>query len=347
MADDEEVTFRPYIPYTLFLPNPARVIKADLDKLTVQGPTGVLLQIALPASSVQNASGIGNALARLFFNRGSLLATDKGGREHLLSRLPDIDGMIKVLTGRHSGLNKAREVRIEKEARRRKLGSLTDGDLAGCVLYYPHIPKTVDRLLRAREPHKYHDGAFRFLVHLREGVEKGDAIAEYGDFKLTAPFAGRIEFLGDLTPGVYDWPQVLDWRARAPEPPEESSSDRELREANLNSITFPDDAQPTSAFAFALRPLADPKLAGRIGYYRYCRVRAAFDHGDVWLDMKRKRGYTLYSVIDMAVFNIKSPGSGIPIPDSLVNEKDFSDKLLAYWDMINSANATIRYSESL
>lgn len=344
MENREELTFRPYIPYTLFLPNPARVIRADLDSLTVEGTTGVVLQIGLPTSSVQTASGIGNTLAKFFFNRGSLLVVDKGGKEHLLSRVPDIRGITEALTGKHKGLVKAREERIEKEARCQKLDSLTEDDLAECVLYYPHIPNTVDRFLQGREPQKYHEGAFSFLVRERDGVEEGGVIATYGDFKLTAPFPGRVEFLGSQTPGKCDWPRLMDYASTAP--PNESPADCELREANYGSIAFPNDTQPDKAFAFALRPLADPKLVGKIGYYGCSKVRTAFDRGNVWTNMKKKRGYTLYSVIDMAVCNIKSPGSGIPIPDSLVNEEDFSDKLLPYWDMINSANATICYIEN-
>ena len=67
--------------------------------------------------------------------------------------------------------------------------------------------------------------------------------------------------------------------------------------------------------------------------------------GNVWLEGKTHQEYSPYSVIDMAVLDLRSQGSGMPLPDSLKTEPQFRDQLKPYWNFINHANATIRYCE--
>jgi len=154
---------------------------------------------------------------------------------------------------------------------------------------------------------------------------------------------GRIEFLGSPRPGQLEWPELLDsldpdWGDLVDGSPE----DKKLREHNSRAIVFDESTDREAAYAFAIRPLQGLKSFYDDGFPYSVEVRNAFDHGNVWLDMQQESGYTLYTIIDLAVYEIKSPGSGISIPEELASDPEYRDQLLPYWNLINSASAHVR-----
>ena len=279
---------------------------------------------------VEISTKVEGATSQKVLGRGNIKITAVSGETMLLEDLRNTDEVQDALYNW-----KALDV---VEAERERLNNLTDGDLVDFALYYPHIPKTVDRLLRARQPTKYFDGAFVYLVQKNEVVAQGDVIATYGDFKLTAPFPGRVEFLGNPTPGVYDWQGLAQPPSNELEG--EIPDSKDLPQAGMGWIVFSEHVNSLDPYAFALRPLRDGKIYGRFGNYLFARVRYAFDNGNVWIPGGKE--YSLYSVIDMAVLNFRHPGSGLPLPESLKTDPHFPQQLIPYWDFINNATATIR-----
>jgi len=217
-----------------------------------------------------------------------------------------------------------------------------DEDFADCIVFYPHIPRAIDVLLKAMEPEKY--SRCVPLVSVGAVVAEGEAIARYGDITITAPFDGRIEFLGATNPGLHEWPDIDHWPIWV----EGSETQHRIANLNVGALVFPDGVADSEAYLFALRPVppSTSLAAGwrwREGHYPSFGVRYAFDHGNVWLNMDRKEGHTFYTIIDLAVFEIESPGSGMPLPEHLRRDKQYSGTLARYWPLIHTATARVLY----
>ena len=263
----------------------------------------------------------------------------------------DIQQFRSALEGTHPAI----VVEVEKKARLERLRNLKDEDLTDWVVYYPHIPKAVHRLLKARDPNRYHDNAYTIVATKGSGVQKGQVIARYGDFQVTAPFDGRLEMLGDARPGLHEWPDLQEYRHI-------DGTEEEQKIANLNSyaLVFPSSIPEKEAYAFALRPIRN-QVGLTESKFNSFTVRPAFDHGQVYLGMKRpedidkininlgrswklwtkqwKQPYAFYSIIDMAVYNLKDEECGTPVPENLRTDSVYRKELIRYWDLINNAHA--------
>lgn len=314
---------RPYVRYTLICPSPFLKYEITPDKLYIHHEF-FGIQLGQPATySLQGADfePVQNILQRIL-GVGSLTVRSRNGAV-TCERISDIEQFRAALEGTHSAIIADKD----KERESNKIVNLTDADLSDCVLYYPHVPKAVDRLLRALEPTRYNSSPYVNIAKVGQGVQRGDVIAQYGDIKITAPYSGRIELIGNADPGKHEWPE--------PQPFDSHS-------INSGRLLFPESIDPTECHAFALRPLRDPEYVGESGNYNWFSVRNAFDHGNVWRDMKKKRGNTFYTIIDLTVCDLKYPGNGIALPQELRDDTGYRDRLMEYWVLINNASASIR-----
>lgn len=220
---------------------------------------------------------------------------------------------------------------LEGDGKARDLRSLREEDFADCLVHYPHVPKAVNRFLQESDPGTYHDAAYTVLNRAGALVRVGDVIAKYGAFSITAPVEGRLEFVSTARPGLHEWP--------------DSSTTR----PNYGALVF-DATAHTEAHSFSIRPVLpeDPsaRWAWKKSEYPYFAVRPAFDRGDVWLDMKRGKGRSFYTVIDLLVYDLKSAGSGIALPPTLAGNQEYRQQLRRYWDLINHAAAEIAPSSA-
>lgn len=198
-------------------------------------------------------------------------------------------------------------------------------ELMGFVAHYPHIPKAVDTLLRHLSPRKYGPSAYRNLVSQGTFVQKFDVIATYGDIQVTAPYAGKIEMLGLETPGVYEWPDL-----RSDDENVEFESDESYRfNLNYKALFFPDETDNRKAYAFGIRP---EQVSSE--EYLPLDVHLAYDKGQVWRNMKWRRGRTFYTIIDLVVCG------SLKLPKPLRNNEEYRGELNRYWSLINNARAT-------
>ncbi len=204
------------------------------------------------------------------------------------------------------------EVQVEPPVKR----DLNDNDIQkNEVLYFPHIPKTIKVLLESHEPENFKFKVMEFKVNEGDFVFKHDVIGNWGKIELTAPFDGKVISLGSKETGTYDWPNAT------------KSSDM-IEHSNRQDVK--------KFYAFAINPSKEVHLHGRNKTFG---VRWAFNHGEVWLDMKRSIGYTFYTYIDMAVYHLKDPNNGLEVPSNLKEDDDFREQLMGYWSLINNGDA--------
>ncbi|WP_339858731.1 hypothetical protein [Pseudohongiella acticola] len=209
------------------------------------------------------------------------------------------------------------------------------------ILYYPHIPKSLDRYFRATFPKKYKDAAYTLHVRAGDTVSKGDCIATYGYNKITAPCSGEILHLGGA-PGLIEWPAArsedIGVSCR------EDASSYAKNNINHGAIVFPEGSNMDECYSFSIKPLDfDPE--------EHYPVSEAFDNAEVWHDGKdpgvfktlgRRFGLvgdTIYTTIDLLVYDLKSPGSGTKLPASLANDSECKKHLFRYWELINNGGA--------
>jgi len=207
-----------------------------------------------------------------------------------------------------------------------------DSDLASFIIYYPHIPKAVVTLLQALYPSKYNSARVAPNVKKGERVKQWQTIARYEDIELTAPYTGRIEMLGNSQAGRYEWPETKG---------------EHTKYLDYDSM---DLSKEGDLFSFALRPIrkdsqANIKDHDELGWSRYYPVVRAFDRNDVG-PRKRFMGFgmgvpTFHDLLDDAVANLKGYGGRIKVPSSLNGNKDFTQQLRRYWELINSAGARV------
>ena len=300
------------------IPNPFKRYEVDSQrKLRIVGIVGETENIPLGGISSKIVRGKWlTFLMNYAFGTGNLVLTGSpvGSSGLTLKNLYGVKRFKRAIDGELlDNSTDTSETEIEKPKERKQL---TDDDIQQKeILYFPHIPKTIRILLESLESKTYNYETLKFLAKEGDFVLKRDVIARYGKIELTAPFDGKIISLGSQETGRYDWPDL------------EKTSDIIMHSPNQDIRLF---------YAFAISPSKDVYLQGSNKTFG---VRYSFNHGEVWLDMKRSTGYTFYTYIDLAVYDLKSPGSGIELPDTLKDDEDFKKQLMKYWPLINNGDA--------
>ncbi len=196
------------------------------------------------------------------------------------------------------------------------------------ILHYPHIPKTVATLLKELYPRIYRSAAVTF--HVREGtwVKRESVIGTYGKIKITAPYEGRIERLGNpFQAGKHEWYSTQggaifgDPRDKNRMPSMEGDSYIFSMRATLNT---PDKRYEHTS----------PHIAH------------AFDNGrdgaeEVGLFGGNKGHPTFMSLLDDAAAHAKGMPGRTRVPDSLIKDHDFREHLIRYWALLFSGSAGI------
>jgi hypothetical protein len=93
---------QPYVPFTLFLPNPFKSYEIGPDRLTGRSFGRIALELRLPPMSVARAPGAVQWLLHTVLNCGSLAVTDDGGAKHLIPRIRNVTEFRSALAGSHS-----------------------------------------------------------------------------------------------------------------------------------------------------------------------------------------------------------------------------------------------------
>jgi hypothetical protein len=245
-----------------------------------------------------------NLLKNYIFGSGNIRLTGSAlGGERVLLNIRNANTFKKALKGELKSNQKIEETKSSAIEKR----NWSEDDLGNTEVFYPQIPKTIDRYLKSTNPSKYSDRNFIHRVQEGAFVDNEEIIANYGDITITSPFAGKITWLGAQSPGRYDW-EVEDYK-----------------------IECPESGEKRFFYSFAVIPVKEQEHnAKSVG------VRYAFNNGNVWLDMKKQKGDSFYTIIDLLVYELKQPGNGIKLPSNLANDEEYKKKLMKYWSLINN-----------
>ncbi len=231
------------------------------------------------------------------------------------------------LRNARAALKAVRNAQEQWEREEERFRNPPESSFESYILLYPHIPKTVHQILAAIRPRVFDAASLHAQVRVGDVVRKGDVVATYGDMLLTSPHDGRVEMLGDLTPGIHEWPGIgLDYSDETTG--KQGSPDR----IPIGQLPLDVTHMRTEVYSFGLRPFKS-KL-DRCPIVRWC-----FDHGSPWLDRKRKRGWAMYSVIDLAAFACKGGPNKLNIPRRFLEDSSFTHRARQYWTLINNAEA--------
>jgi hypothetical protein len=237
------------------------------------------------------------------FGSGNIRLTGSAlGGERLFMNILDANTFKKALKGELKSSHTTEQTTSSTIEKR----NWTEDDLGKTEVFYPHIPKTIDRYLKSTNPVKYSDRNYVHRVQEGAFVDSEQIIANYGDITITSPFAGKITWLGAQSPGRYDWVNE-DYK-----------------------IECPENGEKRFFYSFAVIPVKEQEHnANHVG------VRYAFNNGKVWLDMKKQKGDSFYAIIDKLVYELKEPGNGIKLPSNLANDDGYKKELMNYWSLIN------------
>jgi hypothetical protein len=164
---------RPYIPWLPFVSNPLKKYKVDDSFITISTTTQPPETIALPVAVVRKQPGFSQSIIHALLDKGNVVVNDAGGHFHTLWRIQGASAFMDAVRGIHPNIR-------ADVAEKNKFANVTDNDLADCVIYYPQLPTSVDRLLRAFQPEQYFEGGYKVVAKEGSWVRKGDVIAKYG-----------------------------------------------------------------------------------------------------------------------------------------------------------------------
>jgi hypothetical protein len=315
---------------------------------------GILTRAFINAT--KNAASYVAAGLRSAFDLGNVTLSTKNGTTEFM-RVNNATSFARALRGEHPDVIADTQQRAAAEKEKHKFDNVTEADMANIVIYYPHIPKAVNTVLQALDPENYFPSAYKNILKEGTWVRKGDVIARYGRTSITCPFDGRLEMVGNPNPGLNEWPEPQEARHVTGE--NSTTFEYRLRELNRGHLVYSQDLPERDCFAFAIRPLKEDNfyshgftdnLEGSTSF----GVRYAFDNGTVFYNeqsvnffddvlTKRLKTYALYSIIDMVVYDLKEPGNGIKLPDSIKDDQNLRDELMRYWGLINTGMAPVKY----
>ncbi len=195
--------------------------------------------------------------------------------------------------------------------------------LSNVLVYFPQIPKSVERLLQAN------GRGTGYIQMVTEGdyVKKGQIIGNFGDTDITAPVDGRIEMLGYPSACDYEWNYGSYIRDYIQIEKKSATAALASRSDNPEMLVFgkPDISDPKAKYSFGIRPLAD------VDDKDFLRLRYAFDNGK-GIDDKGKSLYKL----------VYSYWSGKQFPPSLQNDEKLKAEIIyGFWPMIDSGKTVI------
>lgn len=199
-----------------------------------------------------------------------------------------------------------KEVLIEKMEENKNL-EITENILSNTVVFYPHIPKTVAKILAYRLKRNLfkRKPIYSILKRIGDIVRKGDVIAKYGPIEITAASDGKIVFLSTELPGKVEW-------------------------SDSSKTVFSKESKKDDCFCVGIRIINQSPEPSEIF------VRNFYNHGNVWVNMEKRRGNeTVYTLID----------HGLCHPDSYLPADLKKNNILEmYWNLINHGQA---YTEKL
>jgi hypothetical protein len=155
---------RPYVPGTLFVPNPAKSYEIDGQHLTGRTLGSVFAQVALPPASVTRAPGAVQAILHTAFNAGDVVVADHGGAKHTFPRIMDVRAFRAALSGIAAP----------------KTSEPNSKELENFEICLPPVPPRIYELIMSMKG-GHHSNYPIPVVHTGDWVEKNDPIAYYGD----------------------------------------------------------------------------------------------------------------------------------------------------------------------
>jgi len=189
-------------------------------------------------------------------------------------------------------------------------------DLGDKIIYYPHIPYTIDELLKSQRKRNLlkKEAVYINLKKIGDWVFQGDVIAKYGDIEITAISDGKIVFISSAQPGKHEWPERPD-----------------------NTIVYPKEINKEDCYCVGIRTLDEYPFNGTYNEMApSLQVRYLYNHGKAIFDNKGLD--TFYAIAD----NAHVGESAIYIPKHLKNSKE----LKKYWRLINAGRAYIEKIDS-
>lgn len=238
---------RPYIPFVPFAPNPLKKYEVREGKLFTYYTLFDLPILRFSAGYRNLDDADPTPHAGVFGHAANM------GGVRVETQRSSFD--VYRLRDREAFMAAIERAQSEAEESAEEKSNWNEADLADFLIFYPHIPKAVETLLRHIEPENFTEQSYTNRVKVGEWVTAGTVVASYGGVEISCPVDGRIEMIGHESPGLHEWPD------RKPNPEIDPGEDPEgfLREhLNSGSLVFPETVPVREAYSFSVRPICAP-----------------------------------------------------------------------------------------
>ncbi len=344
--------FRPYISYTPFIPNPFIAYEiTGTDERTLRKLFTLFNLASLKTSDLQlkNASitrSKADRAAKQLINKGTLEVRGLSDTM-IVHNLQNINKFWAACEGTYTS-NEQKTTQVADA----KFRNLSERDLSDFVVFYPHIPATMVKLLKGIEPSVYNSARLISSVNEGDWVKEGQVIAKYGKVEINATHDGRIELLGNSEAGIYEWPNEKNVQPHGDY--EEGDPLHLSPNFNIGQVIFDKNLEERDCYSFALRPVHDPKMLGsiRAGAITFFTIGKSFDHGVIAERSKGLGRFIGLTVQDKfcglpdhfgaAVVHPSAHGSNLnKLPDHLRQDQQFLKQMVRYRGLTQQGAARV------